>query len=428
MQQRKRNAIGAVAAVAAFTAAATIIPNRADALGPCEKAQEEKVYAEFAIASGRLSTGQRAAVSVDLAVAEKMLIECGVTTTTTTTTTTTSTTLPTTTTTVDHGEHTHIVCPGESDDTPLGAIPPATPMLCDELGAPVDTSVHSGNSWVDDFNHGATMSELPSSYVSGHVGPGGTSKHFLHLNHWMVDIRSDSGEYPTLLAAWMRPAQSFTPKADGSVVIEFEVATPIAGTRDVGGISDSWPEVTISTAPQPRTMNPWGSPFLRNGTYFYEAFAGSETMGCRMQQSRQIICAQYRADSDGAGAPDRLWEINQNGTDVVPGSEFGGGPAPSNLWASCTSTDDPDTVCRNTFRLTLTASTLKFEVKKPGATSFTEFYRSTPCNDRAGCSTGQMGTILNNPGGFYVYFADFAYRIENNEVIRFHWDHLAVNP
>jgi hypothetical protein len=39
-----------------------------------------------------------------------------------------------------------------------------------------------------------------------------------------------------------------------------------------------------------------------------------------------------------------------------------------------------------------------------------------------------MGRILNSPGGFYVYFADFAYRIQNDEVIRFHWDHLAVNP
>ena len=55
-------------------------------------------------------------------------------------------------------------------------------------------------------------------------------------------------------------------------------------------------------------------------------------------------------------------------------------------------------------------------------------WRLPPRGCRDGCSTGQMGRIPNNAGGFYVYFAGFAYRIENDEVIRFHWDHLAVNP
>ena len=300
-------------------------------------------------------------------------------------------------------------------------------MLCDTLTPAVDTAQRGPNTWVDNFEHGATMGLLPSSYVQGHLGPSGVSKHFIHLNHWMVDIRSDSGTFPTLLAAWLRPAQTFRPKADGTTVIEFEVATPIAGTRNVGAISDSWPEFAITTSPAPPGMFPWGSPFLRNGTYFYEAFGTHDVMGCRMQQSRQVICAFYGAGSDGAGAPDREWEINQNGTDVVDGTEVGGGMAPSSVWAGCTSADDPDTVCRNTFRITLTATTVRMEVKRPGGV-FVEFYRSTPCNDRAGCATGQMGRILNASGGFYVYFADFAYRIENNQVIRFHWDRLAVNP
>lgn len=346
----------------------------------------------------------------------------------TTTTAAPTTTAAATTTTMPANHAMHVPCPGETDAQPLGALPPAKPMICDELSPGVDTHTESANSWYDDFNHGVTMSELSPAYVQGHVGDGGTSRHFLHNNHWMVDIRSDSGQYPTLIAAWMRPDRTFTPKPDGSVVIEFEVATPIAGTRDVAAVSDSWPEFTISPAPAPRTMNPWGSPFLRNGTYFYEAFAGSEVMGCRVQQSRHPICAYYQANSDGAGAPDRLWEINQNGTDVVPGTEFSVGDASPTVWAGCTSTDDPDTVCRNFHRVTLTATTIKWEVRKPGATSYTRIYESTPCNDRDGCSTGQMGRILNNPGGFYVYLADFAYRIENDVVIRFHWDHLAVNP
>jgi hypothetical protein len=327
-----------------------------------------------------------------------------------------------------HDHHRHVRCPGERDDTPLGALPPAKPMLCDVLGPAVDTARHGPNRWVDNFEHGATMSGLAPSYVRGRVGDGGVARHFIHNNHWMVDIRSDSGQYPTLLAAWMRPRARFRPKPNGRVVIVFETATPIAGTRDVDAISDSWPEFAISTAPAPTGMNPWGSAFLRNGTYFYEAFANADVMGCRMQQSRHPICAFYRAGSDTAGAPDRLWEVNQNGTDVR--FEFGGdpsGPGLADAWATCSQTDDPDTRCRNTFRVTLTSHRIRIGVKKPGG-AFVRYYEAVPCNDREGCTGGQLGRILNAPGGFYVYFADFAYRIENDEVIRFHWDRIAINP
>lgn len=340
-----------------------------------------------------------------------------------------STQSPPTTMPPGHGGH-HVACPGERDTTPLGALPPALPVLCDDLGPAVDTARVGPGSWADEFDHGAAMSEMAPSYVQGHVGSGGTSRHFLHKDHWMVDLRSDSGQYPTLMAAWMRPDRAFAPRADGSVVIEFEVATPVAGTRDVAAVADSWPEFAISTAPAPTGMNPWGSPFLRNGTYFYEAFAAADVMGCRIQQSRHPICAFYGAGSEGAGGPDRLWEVNQNGTDVVPGSEFGGDPSVAGLadaWAVCSSTDDPDTVCRNTFRVTLMAERIRIDVKPPGG-EFVRYYEAVPCNERAGCATGQMGRILGAPDGFYVYFADFAYRIEDGEVIRFHWDHLAVNP
>jgi hypothetical protein len=35
---------------------------------------------------------------------------------------------------------------------------------------------------------------------------------------------------------------------------------------------------------------------------------------------------------------------------------------------------------------------------------------------------------LQNPGGFYVFNGDFAYRMDPGRPLRFHWDHLAVNP
>lgn len=367
--------------------------------------------------------------------------------TTTTTAAATTTTAAATTTTMPASHHAHVPCPGETDARPLGTdsdqVPTPRPMLCDVLGPAIDTHVEGANSWVDDFNHGASMSELPESYVDGTVNTSGVSRHFIHSNHWMTDTRSDSGRYGTKLTAWMRPARRFTPKPDGSVVIEFEVAVPIAGTRGVTGISDSWPEFAITRAPSPSGQQSWGSPWVRNGLYFYEAFPAThpdgnqyDTFGCRMQQSRRPICAYMRPGSDGAGSPDREWEVNQNGTDVVPGSEYGGAPFNelANVWATCAATDDPDTVCRNTFRITITPATvngvstdrLRIDVKKPGG-QFVRYYEVMPRNDRDG-SLGQISRIIDHPGGFYVYFAGVAQMIENDVVLRFHWDRLAVNP
>jgi hypothetical protein len=145
-----------------------------------------------------------------------------------------------------------------------------------------------------------------------------------------------------------------------------------------------------------------------------------------MQQSRHPICALYRPQAPGvpnyAGGPDRLWEIGQNGGNVT--SEFGGDPSIGNLstlWATCGSNQDPDTTCRNLFRFEIQADHLKILVKKPGASQFALYYE-------AGLIDSNLGQILNAPGGFYVFFADFAYRIENGTVLRFHWDRIAIQP
>jgi hypothetical protein len=224
----------------------------------------------------------------------------------------------------------------------------------------------------------------------------------------------------------MRPDRTFTPDPEGKAVVEFEVAVPIAGTRDVGPLSDSWPEVVLSPASAPTTMNPWGSWMRPNGTYLYEAFPHAWAFGCRMQQSRHPICALYRPDTDGvenyAGGPDRLWEINQNGGDVT--DEFGGDPSVPGLadaWAVCASDQDPDVACRNLFRMTLTPSRVRIDVKKPGAPDFVRYYE-------AGLIDTNLGNVLNAPGGFRVFLGDFAYRITDDTVLRFHWDRLAVNP
>lgn len=298
---------------------------------------------------------------------------------------------------------------------PMGAIAPARPIWCDVLQPGIDTHQEAANAWTDDFNHGQTFAQLNPAYVEGFFG-NGDAKHFQHNDHWMLDIQSEG--QGALIGAWMRPNRSFRPQPDGSVVIEFEVAGPIAGTRDAATISDSWPEMVISTAPAPPGMQEWGSFIRRNGTYLYEAFPGHWTFGCRMQQSRHPICALYNDDFGTAGTkPSRRWEINQNGGDVT--SEFGGDPSTPGLgvvWKSCTSEVDPDTQCRNHFRWTLWPDHVVLHVNG------VRYYEAGLIND-------ELGThILNAPNGFYVFNGDFAYRMDPGPALRFHWDHLAVNP
>jgi hypothetical protein len=261
---------------------------------------------------------------------------------------------------------------------------------------------------VDDFNHGQSHASLSTAYVEGKVGDAIDVIHFQHNDHWMADIQGDNGAWPTLGAAWARPDRTFRPE-NGKVVVEYEVAGPIAGTREVGGLSDSWPEVVLSTAPAPSKLR-------QNGTYLYESFAGYWTFGCRMQQSEHPICALYEPADGYAGGPTRQWEINQNGGDVR--SDWGGDPSVSGLagvWKACSSTQDPDTICRNKFRMELTPDAMKLFVNG------TLYYEAALIDTK-------LGNVLNAPGGFYVYFGDFAYRIEQDVVVRFHWDRIAVNP
>jgi hypothetical protein len=298
---------------------------------------------------------------------------------------------------------------------PLGAIEPQRPEWCFVPQAPAVTTHHVlPMGWIDAWEHGAShgrLGNVSDGYRAATVNDGSCdSIHFRHNNHWMADVMGDNGPYQTECGTWLRPDRSFT----GPVVIEGEVAVPIAGTRSVGGLGDSWPEIVISTRPEHTETNPWGSPFRRNGTYLYEAFPGAWTFGCRLQQSRRPICALYNDGMGHAGGSDRQWEINQNGGDVT--DEYGGDPSVpglANVWKQCTSADDPDTVCRNLFRFELTPTRVRLFVNG------VRYYE-------AGLIDAQLDNILSRP--FYVYFGAIAYRISQDTIVRFHWDRVAVNP
>jgi hypothetical protein len=297
----------------------------------------------------------------------------------------------------------------------MGAISPAVPEWCAlPLGPAITTHSNGGNSWVDNWQHGSShgaLGNVSDGYVTGDFGSCDTI-HFRHNQHWMVDHAGDNGQYPTSCGSWLRPDRTFT-AAGGKVVVEGEVAGPIATTHGQDGLSDSWAELIISTAPRASSLR-------KNGTYAYEAFPGAYTVGVRIATTdRRPITALYNNGSAFAGGPDRLWEINQNGGEVR--FEEGGGPyssaAHDSSYRVCDSADDPDTLCRNLFR---------WELYKVSGEYVQDLYVNGLLYYRAGIVGAALDNILNGP--FYVYFAEFSYRIHTNAVVRFHWDRIAVNP
>jgi hypothetical protein len=205
----------------------------------------------------------------------------------------------------------------------------------------------------------------------------------------MVDVRAAEDDFG---GATMRPDRSFR-FAGGKLVVEADVAAGIAGYE-----GNAWAEIGIATAAAP-TGN------IVDALYAYGIFGGQHSFGCRLQSSREPVCALYAPDGT------RTWEIShfQHEAPTV----FGGGPFDelSEVWRTCAGTD-PDLECRDNFRLELTKDSIVLYVR--GLRYFE-----------------QSGANLLPPelvdGDVYVYFSDWVYR-PSAEVTRFHWDRLAVNP
>lgn len=295
-------------------------------------------------------------------------------------------------------------------------------MLCDHLATGIPpTFVNGGNSWVDDFQHHASMAELGPGYqtferVSLLNSPNTRTGHFRHNEHWMADVYAPGNGMTG--GAMMRPDRSFTFE-DGKLVVEAEVA---AGIDEY---SDMWPEITVTTASSPASsaqgrVGPTPATSIGDDLYAYGQFGGQWSVGIRLTGDRPIA-ALY--DDTGRGFDcGRVWEISwfQDGTaNCYPAHQFtifGGGE-----WTAggpvrhCHGTD-PDTNCRDLFRWTLTQSSIRLDVNgirymehtaKPG-------YKAIP------------DAFMNSP--VYVYFSDWVYQPPTTRVVRYHWDHLAVNP
>lgn len=290
---------------------------------------------------------------------------------------------------------------------PAAALPlQSPPVFClISNNAETQTVQRSQNQWVDDFEHGESFADfLNMPYaVFDEVDGIHDSIHWRHANHWMVDIAPNApgAQWGTASGgAMLRPNQAFQFQ-DGTLVVETEFA---AGHQDYSSLR-AWGEIVVTTAPVP-------GGYRAGGTYAYEMFPESDTLGCRLQADRHTICSLMDNTSNSALHGGRTWEMSffQHVGDTVYGGEPSGDRG--NYFRVCQADADPDTTCRDRFRMELTKTSLTLYVN--GVLYFQQ-QGIPPLPD----------SLVN--GDVYVYFASIAGH-SDHDVIRFHWDRIAVNP
>lgn len=330
--------------------------------------------------------------------------------------------------------------------TLLGAIAGQPyPIWCQNLGKTA-TDTHTeptANSWLDEFNHGASFSSFgttPSTFTSGltqgvasidggyrifnSIDSSGFDQHkrrtqrWRHANHWMTDM---TGGF--LGGTTMRPDKSFKFE-NGKLIVESDFAAGILcyenGCKaDGGGIA--WGELVISQAPQPT-----GS--VVDSLYSYGYFGGNWTIGCRLHPGGPICAVQTpngllpgMPGTDTypcfSASPNRSIEMSwfqQCGTTHDGGLRAAGGNY-AKYFRQCGAVD-PDTNCRDRFRM---------EVSKNGLVLYVNGFKYF--EDSGWPSLYQLPDSAVN-GDWYAYFADWTDNPEPNVTYRFHWDRIAVNP
>jgi len=218
--------------------------------------------------------------------------------------------------------------------------------------------------------------------------------------------------------AMLRPNRSFTFE-NGKLVVEGDVAAGIPGYLAGGGGDVAWPEIVISSAPNPTKS-------VIDSLYAYGQFGGFWSVGCRLHASGKPICAVESATPTGKPGNDtspcfsfgtyRLIEASwfeQCGSVHDGGLEGFGGPSGS-IWRLCQN-NQMDMFCRDRFRM---------EITKTGLTLYVNgklYFQDT------NWPTGYQlpDSFVNGP--VYAYMADWE-DTPSQPAYRFHWGHLAVNP
>lgn len=281
---------------------------------------------------------------------------------------------------------------GQADDchtgsSVSGALPDqAGPVYCNLTDQGGDTSESDGNSWLDEFDHGlsfASFAGLPYSVFP--VGSASEEVTWRHMNHWMVDISLDwdSG------GSMMRPNKTFTFE-DGKFVVEGDFAASHPDYRE-----EVWGEFDVSLGSKPNS--PYG------GLYGYDHLSNNYTLGCRIQSGQVPTCA-FMDPKKG-----RLWEMSffqHVGTDV-----WGGYSSQDDYWREC-EPGGTDAQCRDRFRMELTRTSLTFYVNGK------KYFEQT--------GIPPLPEAFYN-GDLYVYYSSMQSR-HGEDVTRYHWDRIAVNP
>lgn len=303
-------------------------------------------------------------------------------------------------------------------DPPIGAVPPVPPAWCSTLRSGIATSVSGPNSWVDAFDSGAEMTAFPAGYaVFENARPSIVlrSRHFAHNGHWMVDVagRDDDpalyeGDPRDLEAgthyggALVRPDRTFR-FVDGRLIVEFEVAAGMLAYHD------AWPEIVVTTAAAPTGTE-------TDPLHAIGIFGGAPAVGCRLYTDRTSSCSAY----DGSGrALDEGGRIFQLSAERGEGAATHRGGAPLDpalaaAWRVCEPTD-PDTVCRDRFRLEIGSDALRL------------FANGVLYMEASGLPAAKRVPAALVDGAVYVYFASWVY-LARPDTVRFHWGRLAINP
>lgn len=279
------------------------------------------------------------------------------------------------------------------------------------------TAVSGTNSWVDSFDSGLNHAQIPESYRLFEAARDSRiyrTKHFAHNGHWMVDVAGSgnpAGDYAEdprdLLPAvnWggalLRPDRTFR-FSDGRFVIEFDVAAGMLAYRE------GWPEVVLSTAGGPTGIEV-------DQLHAIGLFGGAASVGCRLYTDRTSNCSAYDATGRHYQDGGRIFELSAERREQAKVA-FGGAPTQAALaaaWRQCAPTD-PDTMCRDRFKIELTGDSVRLSVN---GTVYMEHSGLPP--------EKQLPQELVR-GDLYVYFASWAY-ISEPAIQRFHWGRLAIN-
>lgn len=267
-------------------------------------------------------------------------------------------------------------------------------VFCLIVNEGVSTAKAYANAWKDDFNHELLFANFDNTNYKIFTMGKPDQIHWLHKNHWMVDLAPKSIGGATALS----PDKSFNFE-DGKFIAEGVFA---AGMQEYGG--SIWGEIDITTADAPV---PHEVPGYFQGLYAYEQFPGDWSFGIRLQSGRVPIAALFRPDRS------RAYEISF--WQIAGDNNFGGGPWKNmgldKAWNSC-SPAQADIDCRDRFRLELTKDSVTLFVndiryfEQTGLPEFPqEFYE----------------------GDLHVYFSSVHGRT-GAEVIRYHWDDININP